>query len=180
MKASGSQITRLIEKLFSGRGASLDVCLPADVPIALLAEMNQTGMEAELGGLWLSTIDVGFDKAGGFVNFDAPLREPAESVSVRANMGGMVLLGLGNASPSVFTVDYRFGGLTVDMTGEWQQNAQIELDGSAGGLTIIVPRSVRVEGVPDLEPVAGTDPETTPTLFFAAGTDFEDIRVQRR
>ena len=92
----------------------------------------------------------------------------------------MVLLGLGNASPSVFAVDYRFGGLTVGMAGEWKQDAQIELDGSAGGLTIIVPRSVRVEGVPDLEPIVGTDPERTPTLFFAAGTDFKKIKVQRR
>lgn len=77
-------------------------------------------------------------------------------------------------------LDYRFGGLALDMTGDWKQNAQIEIEGVAGGVTVILPRSVRVDGVPDLAPAVGPDAETAPTLFFAPGTNFKDITVRRR
>ena len=181
MTATGSNLTYYIERFFSGRDSSLNVCLPAEAPIALEAELNnRAGLEAELGGLWLPTIDLDFDRAGGVVSFDAPLREPAESMSIQVNMAGMVLQKVGNASPAVLDVNYRFGGFTINMAGEWKHDAQIELEGMAGGATIIVPRSVRVEGVPDLAPAVGTDPETTPTLFFAPGTNFKDIKVRRR
>ena len=180
MTGKGSRLARRIERFFSGRAVSLNVCLPADAPIALEAEMNDAGLEAELGGLWLPTIDFEIDQAGAFVSFDTPLRVPAESVSIRVNMGGIVLQKVGNASPAVLDVDYRFGGFTFDMSGDWKQNAQIELEGTAGGGAIIIPQSVRVEGVPDLAPAVGTDAETTPTLFLAPGTNFKDITVKRR
>lgn len=180
MTGSGSDLARLIERFFSGRDASLNVCLPADAPIALEIDMDRVGLEAELGGLWLPTIDLDLDRAGAFVNFDSPLRVPADSVSIRMNMGGLVLHEIGNASPAVLDLDYRFGGLALDMTGDWKQNAQIEIEGVAGGVTVILPRSVRVDGVPDLAPAVGPDAETAPTLFFAPGTNFKDITVRRR
>jgi len=180
MTGSGSYVTRMIERLFSGRGTSLDVCLPADAPIALRAEMVDAGLEAELGGLWLSTLDVELERAGTFVNFDVPLREPAESISIQANMAGGFFNGVGNASPAVLDVDYSMGGLTFDMTGDWKRNAQIDLEGMAGGVTVILPGSVRVEGVPDLAPAMEAHPETAPTLSFSQGTNFEDITVKRR
>jgi hypothetical protein len=180
MTGSGSYLARMIEKIFSGRGGSLEVCLPADTPIALQVELLDGGLEAELGGLWLPTIDVELHRAGTYVNFDAPLREPAESIRIRANMAGGFFNGIGNASPAVLDVDYSMGGLTFDMSGEWKRNAQIDLDGRAGGVTIVVPRSVRVEGVPELEPTAVASPETAPTLFFEPGTNFDDVNVKRR
>jgi hypothetical protein len=180
MTGSGSYLARMIEKLFSGRGASLEVCLPADTPIALQVELMDAGLEAELGGLWLPTIDVELQRAGTFVNFNAPLREPAESIRIQANMAGGFFSGIGNASPAVLEVEYSMGGLTFDMGGEWRRNAQIDLGGRAGGVTIVIPRSVRVEGVPDLEPTAGASPEAAPTLFFEPGTNFEDVNVKRR
>jgi hypothetical protein len=155
MTGSGSYLARMIEKLFSGRGASLEVCLPADTPVALQVELKDAGLEAELGGLWLPTINIELQRAGTFVNFDAPLREPAESISIQANMAGGFFNGLGHASPAVLDVDYSMGGLTFDMGGEWKRNAQIDLDGRAVSVTFIIPRSVRLECVPDLEPRAG-------------------------
>ena len=180
MTATGSSLGRLVQRIFSRRGTTLDVCLPADVPIALQAEMKDAGFEAELGGLWLPTIDVELERAGGFVRFDAPLREPAESVTIRANMGGMVLLEVGNASPAVLDVNYRFGGLTLDMTGDWRQDSHIKLEGRAGGATVLVPRSVHVEGAPDFDPGIGAGSETAPTLYFAPGTNFDDVTLRRR
>ena len=113
------------------------------------------------------------------MNFDNPLRVPADSVSIRMNMSGLVLHEVGNASPAVLDVSYRFGGFTLDMTGDWKQDAQIELGGTAGGGKVILPRSVRADGVPDLAPAVGVDAETAPTLFFAPGTNFKDITVRR-
>nr|NIM00566.1 hypothetical protein [Acidobacteriota bacterium]NIM62473.1 hypothetical protein [Acidobacteriota bacterium]NIO59031.1 hypothetical protein [Acidobacteriota bacterium]NIQ29296.1 hypothetical protein [Acidobacteriota bacterium]NIQ86439.1 hypothetical protein [Acidobacteriota bacterium] len=162
------------------RGDELDVCLPGDSPIELEVDLRDAGMEAELGTLWLRSVDIELHRAGGIVSFDEPLREPAESVSVRTSMAGVLLHELGNASPALLEVEYRFGGLTVDMTGDWRDNARVELEGSASGVTVLVPRSVRVAGVPDMQPAAAVLPETAPTLFFAPGADFDGISVERR
>jgi len=180
MEGSGSSLARFIEKAFSRRETELEVCLPADVPIALETEMTRAGMEAELGGLWLSTIDLRADMGGVVVRFDEPLREPAESVSVQVNMGGIVLQGVGHASPAVLEVDYKFGGGLLDLTGDWKRDAQIDMQGKTGGVTVILPDSVLVKGVPDELLTTGSNPETTPTLFFAPGTDFEEVTVRRR
>lgn len=180
MTGSGTDLVRLVERLFTGQDATLDVCLPTGRPIVLEAELKRVGVEAELGGLWLPTIDVELDKAGAFVSFDSPLSEPAELLRVSVDKGGIVLHEAGNASPEVLAVEYRFSGITLDLTGEWKRDARIELGGMAAGVTVLVPRSVRVEGVPDFEPTVGAAPETAVTLFFAPGADFDDISVQRR
>jgi hypothetical protein len=180
MTGSGGQLTRMIQRLFSGQGTELEMCLPGDALIALEAEANGTGFDAELGGLWLSSVDLQADKGGVIVGFGAPLREPVESLTVGVNMGGIVLQGVGNASPAFLDVNYQFGGGLLDLSGEWRTNVQIDLDGRAGGVTVIVPKSVLVEGVPDMVPGSGGNPETTPTLFFAPGTNFDEVTVQRR
>ena len=179
MKGSGSEFMRLVEQIFNRREDSLNLCLPADAPVALEAQLERVGLEAELGGLWLTTLDIGLDRAGAFIGFGSPLREPVSSMSMQVNMGGVVFHGVGNASPGMLNADYKFAGLTVDMSGDWKQDSQIDLKGMASGVTVIVPRSVGVEGVPDLAPAVGSHPETNPTLFFAPGTDFEDISVRR-
>ena len=142
--------------------------------------MKDGGLEAQLGGLWLPTIELDVDRGGWVVGFDAPLRAPAESIAVQTKMGGLVFAGLGNASPAELEVEYRMGGFTFDMTGEWKRDAQIRFEGASGGGAVIIPTSVRVEGVPDLAPGATTHTETTPTLFFAPGINFDEVTVKRR
>lgn len=179
MTRSGSDVAQFLERIFAGQGSRLSICLPAAAPIDLSGDLTRGGLEAKLGGLWLPAIDLDLDRAGAFIGFDEPLREPADSFSVKLNMGGMSLHEIGNASPAEIEVDYRFGGFMFDMTGDWRNDAQISLNGTASGVTVLLPRSLRVEGVPDLEPVQVANPETSPTLFFAPGTNFKDVEFQR-
>ena len=77
-----------------------------------------------------------------------------------------------------FTVTVKIRSELVKLSNV-KQDAQIELGGMAGGGNVILSRSVRVHGVPDLAPAVGADAETAPTLFFAPDTNFKDINVRR-
>jgi hypothetical protein len=175
MTRHGSGLVSLVERIFTGRESTLELCLPSEVPIEVTVDTKRVGLEAEFGGLWLPKLDIVLDRGGGFVSIDEPFRVPAQSVSIRANMGGAVITGLGNASPAELNLDYRFGGFNIEMTGAWKRDALITMTGTTSGVSLTLPRSVRVEGVPDLlESSAG---EGAPTLTFAEGVNWKDVEV---
>lgn len=180
MTATGSTLTRIVQRIFSGERSQLTLCLPPDVPVELVSEMSRGGMTAELGGLWLTGVDVSMEMGGGVVNFGTPLREPMDHLAVRSEMGGGVVAGIGNASPADFYIANRMGGFTADLSGAWKRDALIRVDSTMGGATLILPSSVRVKGAPDLAPDAAGLPENAPVLTFEPGTDFEKVTVQRR
>ena len=165
----------MVERIFTGRESSLYLCLPPDVPIEMTADTTRTTFLAEFGGLWLQKLDIAVDRGGVVVSIDEPLRAPAQYVSIRATMAGAMISGLGNASPAELKLDYRFGGVNIDMTGEWKRDALITMEGMASGVKLTLPRSVRVEGVPDL--TGSPSGEGVPTLTFAPGIDWDDITV---
>jgi hypothetical protein len=180
MTSTGSGLMRLIQRVFSSQRSELTLCLPPDVPVELVAEMSRGGMQAELGGLWLTGVDVSMSMGGGVVNFGTPLREPMDHLTVRSEMGGGVVSGIGNASPAEFLIANKMGGFTADLSGAWKRDALIRVDSSMGGATLILPDSVRVEGAPGVGPDAAGLPETAPVLTFAPGTNFEEVTVRRR
>jgi hypothetical protein len=180
MRGSGSQLTRLVQRIFSGRKSTLEMCLPRNVPVEFIASAGKGGLEAELGGLHLTAVELSLDMGGGFVNFGEPLVEPAGHVTIRSNMGGAFVAGLGNASPSELDIGNRFGGLTVDLSGAWRNDATITIEGRAGGATMLIPRTVRVVGGPDTAADPGGLAEGVPVLTFAPGTNFKEVTVKRR
>jgi hypothetical protein len=180
MAGSGSQLTRLVQQIFSKERSKLELCLPRDVPIEFIAHADKGGLEAELGGLSLTGLDLSLDMGGGFVNFDSPLSAPADYVTIRANMGGAFVAGLGNASPATLDIGNRFGGLTVDLSGEWKNDATISIEGQAGGATLLIPSTVSVVGGPDTAADVADLVEGAPVLTFAPGTNFKDVTVHRR
>lgn len=129
-----------------GHDNSIHVYVPRDVPIELVIDSREGGFEADLGGLWLTSADIRFAKGGFALEVSEPLREPLESLLINGSMGGFDASGLGNASPRVLGVRCRMGGAQIDLSGAWRNDCDGRLAVRMGGMAVIVPDDVVVEG----------------------------------
>jgi hypothetical protein len=135
----------LREIMGGNHGAKLHVFIPPDLPIELNILVREGGLVAKLGGLWLTGLDLRYDKGGISLSVDEPLREPVPSISIHGRMGGGDVQGLGNASPSVLDVSCRMGGMSLDLGGAWQGDCDARLSLTMGGLDVIVPDNLGYE-----------------------------------
>jgi len=152
---------------FGGTKERVRVFLPPDQPLALEIRGSQGGSIVELGGLWLTSLEVDFAMGGLIMGMKSPLREPLDSVALHGEMGGLVVTGLGNASPRRLVVDYRMGGMELDLRGRWLVDSDIDIDLRMGGGSVTLPEGVLVEGLPSGVRGPSPAPEITPpTLRF--------------
>jgi hypothetical protein len=164
-----------------GDGPRIDVYLPADTPLELQVRVREGGFEAELGGLWITKADFRYNKGGFSLNFDEPLKEPMESLTIRGSMGGFEAGSLGNASPRTLDVTCRMGGADIDLRGPWSRDADIRLDVAMGGMAVEVPEDVQVQG---LEAFSGALLEDNaelplPVLRFSVKEKMGEIEVSQ-
>jgi len=158
------------------------VNLPPDVPLALTIRSEKGGLEADLGGLWLTEADIRFRMGGFSLSVDEPLREPMDRLSIVGRMGGFEAGDLGNASPRSLDLDWRMGGASVDLDGPWASDADIRMTVRMGGMVVLVPEEVDARGVPDpgyhLRRDAAEVPP--PVLRFSLSQRMGEIEVFRR
>jgi hypothetical protein len=129
-----------------GHDNSVHVFIPVDVPIELVIDSQEGGFEAELGGLWLTSADIKFAKGGFDLAISDPLREPMSSLRITGGMGGFNAEGLGNASPRTLLVRASMGGAALDLNGRWLNDCDADLSIKMGGMAVVVPRDMVVEG----------------------------------
>ena len=146
-RSSGAGLLAGLRELISGSKPRVVVTLPPDVPFDLVLSVLQGGGEVELGGLWLTNVDVEFLQGGGELQISEPLRSPAEHVRVDFSMGGGEVGGLGNASPRRLDIGFSMGGGDIDLRGAWVRDAQITVDQSMGGASVRLPEGVEIRGL---------------------------------
>jgi hypothetical protein len=146
-RTSDSYALTVLKELLGGTKPRVDVWLPSDTLYDLELDVVQGGGDVELGGLWLSNVDVRFLQGGGAVAFSEPLRQPAESISIQFSQGGGAIEGVGNASPSTLDVSFTMGGGHFDLRGAWQRDAEITIDQSMGGVSVQLPRNAVLRGI---------------------------------
>ena len=164
-----------------GDSPRIDVYLPADTPLELQIRVREGGFEAELGGLWITNADFRYNKGGFSLNFDEPLKEPMERLTIRGSMGGFEAGRLGNASPRILDVTCRMGGADIDLRGAWSRDADIRLDVAMGGMAVEVPDEVQVQG---LEAFSGALLEENeelplPVLRFSVKEKMGEIEISQ-
>jgi hypothetical protein len=155
--------------LFGASYPELRVFIPPDVPIALRGRFGKGGADLELGGLWLTEIDLEMEKGGLDVNIGRPLGAPARSFRVHGKQGGMSTSLVGNASPAEVDIFWQQGGSSVDLRGQWVNDSDVSVRSRMGGNHIQLPRGVRIEGLPGRRPLmAPSDEEVSvPTLHMS-------------
>jgi hypothetical protein len=176
-RSSPSGLLAGLKELISGARPRVVVELPRDVPFDLVLSVMQGGGEVELGGLWLTNVDVEFLQGGGELQISEPLRAPAELVRVDFSMGGGEVVGLGNASPRQLDIDFSMGGGDVDLRGAWVRDAQITIDQSMGGASVRLPEDVEIRGLDRPGGLASPDVEEVPrpVLTFTVSSQFGEL-----
>jgi len=174
----GSNFMAGLRQLFGGTPPKVRVFLPSDVPMSLEVVLSQGGGRLDLGGMWLTGLDLHLEKGGFQVDLDEPLRYPVDRVSLTGSMGGMQVSRLGNASPRRLEVDFGMGGLELDLRGQWLNDSDIDIRSSMGGTILRLPKSVVIEG---LASGGFSPPEETeiprPTLRFTTSTRMGELEI---
>ena len=88
---TGSAWVTTLKELLGGTSPFVRVLLPPDVALDLDLSVSSGGGEVELGGLWLTSVDLSLDKGGFALEISEPLRAPMERMDVKAHMGGGAL-----------------------------------------------------------------------------------------
>ena len=158
--------------LFGASYPDLRVFVPPDVPIALRGRFGKGGAELELGGLWLTDIDLELEKGGLDVNIGEPLVEPVRSFRVHGKQGGMSTSRVGNASPAEVDIYWQQGGSSVDLRGQWLNDSDVSIRSRMGGNHIQLPRGVRIVGLPGRGPLMTPDDDevSLPTLRISTSS----------
>jgi hypothetical protein len=165
-----------LKELLGGTKPRVKVYLPSDVPFDLEVDVLQGGAEVELGGLWITSVDLQFLQGGGAVEFGSPLQQPADSVAIGFSQGGGAIEGIGNASPAELDISFSMGGGYIDLRGPWQNDAEITIDQSMGGVSMQLPRNVVLRGIGRFdteEPAEGG--EDVPVLRFSTSSHFGEL-----
>jgi hypothetical protein len=166
----------VLKELLGGTKPKVKIYLPSDLPFDLEADFLQGGAEVELGGLWLTNIDLRFLQGGGAVKFGEPLQKPAESLAIQFSQGGGAIEGIGNASPSEVDVSFSMGGGYIDLRGQWQGDSDITIDQSMGGVSLQLPSNVVLRGLGrfDTEESVGEGPDV-PVLRFSTSSHYGEL-----
>jgi len=167
----------------SGPDPRVEIFLPMGTPFELDSIVKQGGIEAELGGLWITDADIRYSQGGFALSISDPLQEPMNTLAIRGTMGGFAGEGLGNASPHALLVRCGMGGADVDLRGDWRNDCTVDLGVTMGGVAASVPRGVEVRGVGsggDGE-MRDANPEVpVPVLTFTTHAKMGEVDVSQR
>jgi hypothetical protein len=175
---SGYSLTGILKRILGGTQPEVRVYLPPDQPLNLDFVMSMGGSQVELGGLWLKSADFNSEMGGIELSVDQPLRAPMERMTFSGSMGGIAISSLGNASPRSLDVDFKMGGLVLDLRGRWLQDSDITIEGRMGGGVVQLPRDVLIEGLDAGRIESGESPEIKPpTLRFSTKIEQGELDI---
>ncbi len=137
-----------LRALLGGHYPTIRLWLPPDVPIALEGTFRMGGFHLELGGLWLTDIDLTLDQGALTVDFDTPLAAPVDRVSIHSTRGGLFVNRLGNTSPRLLEIDHATGALSLDLRGRWSRDSEVHISSTMSRAKVWLPVGPRIVGWP--------------------------------
>lgn len=175
---AADSFTSYISNMIAGTFPKIVVSLPSDLPFALELGVLQGGGTVDLGGLWLTTVELTTQQGGLDLAVSRPLVEPLQRFESSGSMSGLQLASLGNASPKRMEITQRMGGLDLDLGGRWQQDADIDISLETAGGVLRMPDDVVITGLAE----EGIDPQRNrgagrPVLKFDTRVRAGDLEV---
>jgi hypothetical protein len=161
------------------------ILVPPDRPIALTGEVGMGESRFELGGLWITDVDLDMGMGEHDLRFSKPLRAPLERIAIDGSVGETKLQWLGNASPTRVKVSQSVGQMSMDLRGAWRRDASVDVEVGVGETRVLVPEDVRVEvkrsgvGIGEVHGLRrrGPAPEGGPTLRLRLSGSIGEIRL---
>ncbi|MDY7092801.1 MAG: hypothetical protein SX243_07505 [Acidobacteriota bacterium] len=128
-----------------GRAPELRLVLPRDRALALEISLGAGESRFDLGGLWLTDVEMDLGPGDHWVSVLEPLAEPLPRLEVDASWGSIKTFSLGNASPVYTNLRTSGGELVVDLGGAWRGDGEVDLRFGFGSCLIVLPDNARTE-----------------------------------
>jgi hypothetical protein len=126
-------------------GAEMDLELAGSVPMNLDLEFGAVSAELELGGLSLTNLSVRTGASESVL--DVSRLNPSKMMRAEFHVGAADFTArhLGNLNARLIEVGAGVGDLTIDLTGNWQQDAEISVKMGLGSLQLVFPEGLGVK-----------------------------------
>lgn len=118
------------------------------VPLSMDLDVGTSSGRVKLGGLPLSSLNIGAGAADMRVDFDDPNPERLTTLNVLSGAAKLELYKLGNANLDELTFDGGLGSYTFDFRGKWQHSANVHIQAGASQVDLRVPQDIGVRVCP--------------------------------
>jgi hypothetical protein len=140
----GVESIRRNMRVRSHRGGELDLELARGVPMDLDLEFGAVRAEIDLGGLWLTDLDLSTGASESTVDVSEPNPERIGTASFEVGAAEFTARRLGNLNADRIQIDAGVGSLTLALDGEWRRDAEVAIDMGIGSLELILPEGLGV------------------------------------
>jgi hypothetical protein len=123
----------------------LNIAFNGSVPLNLKVNAGVGDARLSLTGITLTRIEFESGVGGAKITAYEPNSVPCEYVRLKNGVGGFDAVGLGNLNFKQFEFEGGVGGANLDFSGEWKQNADVQIKMGVGGVNIRLPREIGVK-----------------------------------
>ncbi len=137
-------------RLGKGRSSGeMDLELARGVPMDLDLEFGAVRADVDLGGLSMTNLELTTGASESRVDISEPNPIPMESASFEVGAADFAARHLGNLNAERIEMDAGVGNIVLDFTGEWQRDADVNVDMGLGALELRFPRGLGVRLIKD-------------------------------
>ncbi|MBN1976570.1 MAG: hypothetical protein JW918_04135 [Anaerolineae bacterium] len=121
-----------------------ELAFSPEVPLEMDIKTGAGQGELDLTGLQLEKLDIDLGAGDFSIQFNAPNRAEMSRFTLDVGAADLEITGVGNASPEDMIVQGGTGKITLDLTGDWANSADIEVTSGVGQLDLRLPDDVGV------------------------------------
>lgn len=162
-----------------GQAAEMDVALSTRVPVALSLEFGAGRAEVDLGGMRLVDLDIQTGASETRLDVSRPNPGVLERAHVAVGAAQFEARRLGNLNARRLAVEAGVGEVTLDLSGDWRRDLDIEVEMGLGALELRIPRGIGVKLVKEsfLTDLDAPDMERDGDAWYSADWSSADRRV---
>ncbi len=127
------------------KGGELRLALGTGTPYDLQLEFGAAKADIDLSGLRIRRFALHTGASETIMRLDRRNQEVCESADLDVGAAKFEAQGLGNLNAKTLDFSGGIGDVTLDFTGEWQQNLNATVHMGLGSLTLRVPRGVGLQ-----------------------------------
>jgi len=118
--------------------------LTESIPVRLQINTGVGDARLALSHLRLTRLDLDAGVGGSRISAYEPNLVVCDEVRLRNGVGSLDAIGLGNLNFRRLDFEGGVGGANLDFSGDWRQDAEIQIQVGVGGVTARMPREVGV------------------------------------
>ncbi|MBI4483091.1 MAG: hypothetical protein HY652_09395 [Acidobacteria bacterium] len=127
------------------KGNRLWLQLAPTLPLDLELNIGVAESRIDLSGTKLRHLEIKTGVSETFLTLETPNSIRCERLRVQAGVAEFKAVGLGNANFAVLEFNGGVGESTLDLTGEWRENAEVEINVGVGSITLVLPLQIGAE-----------------------------------